>query len=905
MRKLLSGLATGLALTFTIESAQAWSLTPPFDEAPGLGYDTSAQILLIIEPDGSLGMNVDTSQGPFDGNDDTLYGIVNLSTNTVYFIHLQSSATFSVNNGSGLFAFDGDGLCSGWSPQPAGCPFGPTGYEGPNTSYSSISVDQSSGNVNFPAGLAPGDATYFSLENAIASDCMPLTVPLYQQCASFDPQNTNSYGDLSGMYCGPNGTSTCVPGTIAYFGCQLACYTMTYNYLAPKSSQPTITPEILNAYLQTNNGYLGKYGTLIDPHVVAQFAAMNGVQMYWQGRVDGRNDFILDNNLCDGWPVTLAVTNPITGHEHFVLATGQTIVNGTNTWWINDPGNCSGNIANDTTLLAYGNTYHGMRLWGSSTALLSGLQVVVNSPVQVVLTDPNSNQTGFDPVTGTTFLNIAGSSYTHEQIEDDNGDGTTLPDVGILEALSANPGQYNLVLYGTGDGPYEIQVYGYDSNGNKTGTQTFSGTVTKGSVIVKTINYTINPVIVQTYPANDPQAMNDYYGSEAQLELTPGLASGFTADSTFQWLQNGQPLVDGGLVSGAQTPTLTLGSVTNTAQYTAVVNNSYGSFPSQAFTVTVPAPTAVTFKPGTYVGLFVTPDEISVTNSGAFNLLLSAAGKFTGNVTFGTHRDSFSGKFNAKGFATITNQWAGKKGPRQMMYLQMDDTPGLERIAGTLADDGFVAGITSFLGGPNSQSPAFGMNRYTLALSPGETSAAASPAGWGGFTGTLSSSGRFSLTGYLADGTRLNSTMNLSTTTGLFPLFEPLYGNAGILIGWLTFANGTVSGDSITWIRPPRVAGQTAYEAGFNLSNESVIGSPYVAPAHNGDALVLPNNTGYLELTDGNLSQSLTNMFTLSKDKVTVLNNANKIKVQFNATTGAVSGSFTPPGSRRPSSLMA
>jgi RHS repeat-associated protein len=73
----------------------------------------------------------------------------------------------ALTSSTDLFGFDGDGLCN---YGVSGCPFGPTGYEGPNTSFSDVSADQTGGVVNFPFGLAPGGgSTYFSLEEALST----------------------------------------------------------------------------------------------------------------------------------------------------------------------------------------------------------------------------------------------------------------------------------------------------------------------------------------------------------------------------------------------------------------------------------------------------------------------------------------------------------------------------------------------------------------------------------------------------------------------------------------------------------------------------------------------------------------------------------------------------------------
>jgi hypothetical protein len=75
--------------------------------------------------------------------------------------------------GSNIFGFDGDGAgepgvgClagGGIPPFPcfAGGPFGPSGYEGPGTSFTVANNDN--GIVNFAGFLAPGATAWFSLE---------------------------------------------------------------------------------------------------------------------------------------------------------------------------------------------------------------------------------------------------------------------------------------------------------------------------------------------------------------------------------------------------------------------------------------------------------------------------------------------------------------------------------------------------------------------------------------------------------------------------------------------------------------------------------------------------------------------------------------------------------------------
>jgi RHS repeat-associated protein len=129
--------------------------SPPFTECPAVGADSSCGLLVVITDSGSSVLG-DPSQGPYDSVEDTLIGVVNNSSKPVGALALTSSTD--------LFGFDGDGICVYGA---GSC--GPSGYEGPNTSFSDISPDYTSGVVSFPAGLAVGASTYFSLEEALST----------------------------------------------------------------------------------------------------------------------------------------------------------------------------------------------------------------------------------------------------------------------------------------------------------------------------------------------------------------------------------------------------------------------------------------------------------------------------------------------------------------------------------------------------------------------------------------------------------------------------------------------------------------------------------------------------------------------------------------------------------------
>jgi hypothetical protein len=120
--------------------------------------------LIYIDASGAAGVAGDPTQGPYDSVEDTLIGVQNNSRASI------TSLPLAATTGKALFGFDGDGLCSTFNGlQLVGCPFGPTGYEGPGVTFTNISADLTSGTVHFSPAVPPGGHSYFSLEEALAT----------------------------------------------------------------------------------------------------------------------------------------------------------------------------------------------------------------------------------------------------------------------------------------------------------------------------------------------------------------------------------------------------------------------------------------------------------------------------------------------------------------------------------------------------------------------------------------------------------------------------------------------------------------------------------------------------------------------------------------------------------------
>src|SRR3954447_14357030 len=174
MRRRLVSLGLLSAATIVIGAAApafATTPTPPFTQCPAIGADTTGcGLLLTINADGTITV-VESGEGPYDGIDDTLVGVQNNSA--------VSIPKLSLTGTTAPFGFDGDGLCSFlFTGTPPLCPFGSTGYEGPNTSFTNIDTNTyNSGDVVFAGGIAPGHSAYFSLEGVVTAQNIVITTP--------------------------------------------------------------------------------------------------------------------------------------------------------------------------------------------------------------------------------------------------------------------------------------------------------------------------------------------------------------------------------------------------------------------------------------------------------------------------------------------------------------------------------------------------------------------------------------------------------------------------------------------------------------------------------------------------------------------------------------------------------
>src|SRR5579875_3578610 len=136
---------------------------------PAVGSDTDCGLIITLGAGGTATITA-TGQGPYDGIEDTLVGVVNNSGGTVGSIHLSANTN--------IFGFDGDGVG------------GPTylnlaGDSAPSHSgYSGIDSTSTAGDVNFAGGLVNGGSAFFSLEKRLTAASFTVTTTSVPEPAS-------------------------------------------------------------------------------------------------------------------------------------------------------------------------------------------------------------------------------------------------------------------------------------------------------------------------------------------------------------------------------------------------------------------------------------------------------------------------------------------------------------------------------------------------------------------------------------------------------------------------------------------------------------------------------------------------------------------------------------------------
>ncbi len=330
-------------------------------------------------------------------------------------------------------------------------------------------------------------------------------VPLYTQVQSPFPSFTETgtwFGDTFANGAGIIGSSTCGL-TIAKCGCAIASVVMNARYYGITSGidNKDMTPKNINAWLETTstgdimNGYsaLGdlKWDKGADYAVDSQIGLKLQHPQIVATTVDSTDlDSYLNQDLNSLEPAIIHSDSV----GHFLVANSHLAT----TYSVRDPAfyltkTLNDSVANTTTTHNYQNKFNSIHLYTAvpiATAIAQDLYLTMSSPAELLITDPNGNRLGTDPVSNTNYSEIGGAVYASEGISD----GTVAnPDSGheTKFAWIPNPvsGTYNVQVIGTASGTYTFEGLEYDAS-STSHEQIFQGSTQTNLVTPYSLSYT-------------------------------------------------------------------------------------------------------------------------------------------------------------------------------------------------------------------------------------------------------------------------------------------------------------------------------------------------------------------------------------------------------------------------------
>jgi hypothetical protein len=301
---------------------------------------------------------------------------------------------------------------------------------------------------------------------------------------------------------------------------------------------------------------------------------------------------------------------------------------------------------------------------------------------------------------------------------------------------------------------------------------------------------------------------------------------------------------------------------------------------------------------GRYSGLFLNTN-ITHQNSGFFTLMLSSNGAFSASMVFNGATNRFSGSFDNAGRERI-----GVLRGNTVIIADMQLSFRDKWIFGTVSDETWSSDLAACLAPFTLSNPATNFaGKYTMMISSSLGLAAKlmgpPPPVYSYGLGNVSTAGIILMSGSLADGTPMSQSVGVSAD-GLWPLYAPLYGGRGVIMGWLTFNGYPVNnlGGSVTWIKPA-IPEAVFYKRGFTNSSSATGSSFHPVPA---GVRVLSFANGYSYFTGGNLPTNETSLVKNSTNNVITsssLTDPAKVRLTIDRTSGLMRGSFLNTATRK------
>jgi hypothetical protein len=347
---------------------------------------------------------------------------------------------------------------------------------------------------NPPTVLCPTIKSGCALSSAAT---MLSTFPNVTTTTSLDSEirAADGYDNGTSLLCPRNGPSCAKPSVSYPDSCEM-------NWFAPQLVAPNEV-DWIDGQETTNSQCL-----LNNSQCLSDQGGSVTVNQYLNNHVCGHQDRVILqlNEFIDKIP----------HGSHYVYVTGQHGTTDCDVWdpgWKNAPTTLTGHFAPGFTANGSTRTFTvaGVRTYEdiTSTGNPGAVSVTANSPVELLMVDPQGRQLGH--LNGTDVFQIPLGSYVRDFPQaDPTGMGTVNGDpTGIKTAAVSSPltGTYFVVVTGTATGAYTLRIRSLGSNGALQPTVTVTGNVGPGSS--QTYSVIVNP---NSGPATASQIVGDVNG---------------------------------------------------------------------------------------------------------------------------------------------------------------------------------------------------------------------------------------------------------------------------------------------------------------------------------------------------------------------------------------------------------
>jgi hypothetical protein len=307
-----------------------------------------------------------------------------------------------------------------------------------------------------------------------------------------------------------------------------------------------------------------------------------------------------------------------------------------------------------------------------------------------------------------------------------------------------------------------------------------------------------------------------------------------------------------------------------------------------------PGPIITAARAGTYNGLFYEEEQVRQSSAGSLAVTVTTGKSYTGRLQIGSGRYSFRGVLDAQSRGSNVILRTGARSLQLEFRLGKDAE--VDQVFGRLGDGTWTSslwGERATFNKLNILTPL--ATKYTVVL-PGQNEDGSLPAGNGYGTVTVSTSGKVTFVGTLADGTKISQSVSLGKHA-LWPLYVPLYSGRGSLLSWISFtnqANCDLQGAG-NWIKPGDPIARY-YPTGF-ADQFDIVGSVYAGPATGGHLLKF--TSGQIMFAGGEVNPIFSNLISLGLgDQVTNLS-SNRLTLKFAVANGTFTGSVTDPSNNK------